>query len=128
MDLDRLRIPDVGWQYSAPLAQRKRSKRRGEFLKGPVPIAWVERACALGGKAAALAWALRFKAGMSSNRPIPATPRLLERFGMSSRSAYRALASLESAGLITVQRRRGASPLVTVLDVADDTEVEPCED
>lgn len=119
MDLDRLRIPDAGWQYSTPPTQRKRNKRRGEFIKGPIPIAWIELACMQGGKAAGLAWLLHFKAGMTKGKPVKVTRELLKRFNVSTSAAYRALDAMESAGLISVQRRRGASPIVAVLEVVD---------
>lgn len=44
------------------------------------------------------------------------TPESLRAQGFTRASAYRALAALEQAGLITVRRQRGRSPLVSILD------------
>ena len=38
------------------------------------------------------------------------------RFGVDRNAKYRALVSLEGAGLIVVKRKRGRSPLVTILN------------
>jgi hypothetical protein len=48
-------------------------------------------------------------------QPLKLTGRTLRKFGVSKFRARRALSSLETAGLITVQRFRYRSPLVTIV-------------
>ena len=42
------------------------------------------------------------------------TPDMIARHGMNRITVYRALVDLERAGLVTVRRRRGNSPLVSI--------------
>jgi len=41
-----------------------------------------------------------------------------QRFGLNRNAKYRALRSLENAGLVDVERKLGRSPVVTILDGA----------
>ena len=128
MDVDKLRLPESGWPFHAPEKPTRRQRQPKEFLRGPVPIAWLARAGSLRGKALEVALAIWFRVGCGGKRSdVRLSAQTLARFGVGRKAGYRALAVLESAGLISVRRRRGASPLVTVLDVADDTEGESCE-
>jgi DNA-binding transcriptional ArsR family regulator len=43
------------------------------------------------------------------------TPEMIARHGMNRITVYRALVDLERAGLVTVRRRRGNSPLVSIV-------------
>ena len=47
-------------------------------------------------------------------QPLKLTGRALRKFGVSRFSAYRALNALEKAGLITLQRFKHRSPLITI--------------
>jgi len=75
-------------------------------------------ACRLSPKALAVALALWFKAGLSKNSPeVVASGALLQRFGVAARrTQYQALADLERAGLVSVDRARGRCPSVTILE------------
>ena len=120
LDPHRLRLPDSAWKMPGKRKRLPRHRQREEFLAGPVPLNWLCRACALRGKALAVAMALRFKAGMMKPKgtdPIAVTQTLLGRFGVKDRrTGYRALAALESAGLVSVARPRGRCPRVVILD------------
>jgi len=106
------------------LADLKPSKRvpkpngRELFLRGPIPLAWLSRAAGLRGKALATGLALWFLAGVRKTRTVPLTHAALERFGVHRKSSYGHLKSLQSAGLVTVQRRARRSSLVTILEVS----------
>jgi len=93
----------------------------GEFLRGPVPLAWLGRACALpGGKVLGTALAIWFLAGLRRCKDhLKLTNAILRRFAVVERTAkYRSLRALEEAGLIQVEREGGKNPIVTILDVA----------
>lgn len=45
------------------------------------------------------------------------TPELLDKYRIHRASAYRALNLLEDAGLVTVKRNRGESPLVAIIGI-----------
>jgi hypothetical protein len=80
---------------------------------------WLRRAADLPGKALHLALALWFEAICSPDRsPVVKLQRRKRGwFGLERRAFYRALQSLQKAGLIGVEPRRGKVPRVTILDV-----------
>ena len=101
------RVPEV---LSEPSRRRKAAKhlRRGrQFIKGPVPMPWVERAARLPGKALAVGLLLWFRHGMGGGALITVSRPLMERFGVSRKAAGRALTALEQAGLIRADRAAG---------------------
>ena len=110
------RLPEQLSEQTQRRHEAKRARRQAEFIKGPIRLEWVCQAARLPRRALATALALLFKAGVSgSDKDIPASPQLLERFGVSRRSGRRALVALEQAGLVKVKRQRGRCPRVTIL-------------
>ena len=90
--------------------------RPGElFVKGPIPWAWLTQAARLPGKALHVAIVIWFLAGMRRKREILMASKYLELAGVKRHSAYRGLQHLEAAGLISVERRRGRSPVITAV-------------
>ena len=86
------------------------------FLKGPIPWAWLVRASRLPSRAAAVGLVLWLYVGMRRTCTIPvAAAHIFPDLGISRHVLRRALVALEGAGLITVARRRGHPPIVTVL-------------
>jgi hypothetical protein len=84
------------------------------FLKGPVPLAWLNRASRLPGKALAVALAIWYVAGMEKSGTVRLTRSALMAFNVGRKAAYRALAALERAGLVQVERKRGSCTKVTI--------------
>jgi hypothetical protein len=85
------------------------------FLRGPVPMAWLEQAGRLSGKALHVglyAWHL---AGMSRSMTLKLSTTKLQKIGISRQAAYKALAELERQRLLLVERRRGRCATVTIL-------------
>lgn len=96
--------------------RRKRTKaRQSQFLRGPIPADWITSAAKLRGCALAVALAVWFKAGCEGNaKAVRICPELLLRFGVKRLAGYRGLLALERAGLLSVERRRGRCPRVTL--------------
>jgi hypothetical protein len=94
-----------------------RPRQSAPFLKGPIPLAWIERAACLPGKALQVAIALRFRCGIERSACVKVTNVLLAKFGVDRHAKARALRQLEAANLVAVTRKRGGSPMVTVLEV-----------
>lgn len=90
------------------------ASRARHFIRGPIPMAWLERAAKLPGKAISVALLLWFRDGMSVGEPIKLTPALLKRFEIGRKAGYRAIAALEVAGLVIVERHRGRCPKITL--------------
>jgi DNA-binding transcriptional ArsR family regulator len=77
---------------------------------------WLERAARLPGKAMHLAVALLRIAAAEQVHRVSLSNLFCERFGLNRNAKYRALRSLEDAGLVAVERKLGQSPIVTILD------------
>jgi DNA-binding transcriptional ArsR family regulator len=92
---------------------------KGEFIRGPLPLAWWERACQLpGGKVLAVALALWFEAGLQKRATDLRLPKeVAERFGVSRGAKSEGLRALEGAGLIRVVRVGSPSVRVTLVPV-----------
>lgn len=111
------RVPERLSEVSMERHRTQRVRHQREYIKGPIPVDWVRRVLQLSTKAIAVALALVYKAGVSkSKKDLPMTPRLLERFGVCRRTGRWGLRILEEHKLVTVERRCGRSPRVTILD------------
>ncbi len=118
--------PDLAELRLSP--ERKLPKRRARatpaipgrtkrFLKGPVPLGWLLAAGQLPGKALHIGVALWHQVGLcGGSRTVKLRWKLMGEFGVTRHSGYRALKALEAAGLISVVRHPGRSPVVTVCD------------
>ena len=109
----------------APTDKRRPSRLprpvKGEaFFTGPIPMAWVERAAVLPGRAWHLACALWFVAVRDRNKDPRVTISLKTRlrFGLTRKVYYRAQNVLERAGLVKIQRRAGRKTEFTILPVS----------
>lgn len=90
----------------------------GQFLRGPISMAWLERAAKLKGKAPlAIALVLQFESGRQNEaKSVKLTNDLAKKLNVSRKSKYTALKALEEAGLISVKQEIKKSPIVTILD------------
>lgn len=92
--------------------------KQGErFLKGPIPLKWLIRASKLPGKSFHVAILICYRGGIEKSRTIKLSNITVKTFGLTRFSKKRALKHLESAGLITVERYTGRSPIVTILEI-----------
>jgi hypothetical protein len=115
MDPERFRLPD-GFCLPPPRRQGAPRPRRGEkFLMGPVPWAWLQRASRLHGRALHVGIAVWFLAGFEKSATVPLAASVLRASGVTRWAAARGLRDLETAGLVTVERRSGRQPRVTLL-------------
>ena len=90
-----------------------------QFLKGPVPLLWLQAAARLPGRSLHVAMVLWHAARHSTSSSVNLSNALCQRFGLDRNAKYRALSLLEGAKLVAVERRRGRSPLVTILDCSN---------
>jgi hypothetical protein len=101
--------------FRPPKFDAEPSARR--FIKGPLPLSWLQRAAALPGKALHVALGLWYVRGLCCSVTFPFKRRVAREFGISPDATYDALTNLEAAGLIRVDRHRGRSPIVTILEI-----------
>ena len=70
------------------------------------------------GKVCNVALAIWFKAGVEGRKnDLAISKSLLNRFSVERNTGSRILSKLEQAGLVTVERKKGRSPHVTIQDV-----------
>jgi hypothetical protein len=85
------------------------------LLESSSAMAWLEVAARLPGRSMHLAVVLLRLARIEQTDRIVLSNRVCRRFGLDRNAKYRALLSLEGAGLIRVQRKLGRSPIVLIV-------------
>ena len=97
-------------------ATKKRAKKRAEmFVKGPVPMWWMEKAHKLGGSALWLGLLAWHKAGMGCES-MKASNAYCEAYGISKQAKRRAIKALADAGLMRiVEATNHASPAIELV-------------
>jgi DNA-binding transcriptional ArsR family regulator len=85
------------------------------YIQGPIPLKWILAASELPGKSLEISMVLWFLKGVTRKHTIKLSGKLIRSFGVSRSTLYRGLAKMENAGLISVQRQIGRSPMVTIL-------------
>ena len=80
----------------------------GMFLRGPVPLVWIQTAHALGGDALAVGLVLWVYSGINNSRGFQLSSAKIEAaLGVSRETVGRAVRSLSEAGLIAVTAAPG---------------------
>jgi DNA-binding transcriptional ArsR family regulator len=82
-------------------------------------MAWLEAAARLPGRSMHVAVVLMRLSTVGQTDRVVLSNRACERLGLDRNAKYRALLSLESAGLIKVHRKQGQSPIVNIVCVRD---------
>jgi hypothetical protein len=90
-------------------------KQKDPFVK--VPLWWVTEATKVTKTPAALVCIYLLHASWKAKRvtAFPLSTKYLEQHGVSRKIKSRVLRDLEAAGLITVERRHGRAPRVTLV-------------
>jgi len=107
-------VPEVLSEPSRKRREAQAARRLRHYIRGPLPMPWLERAARLPGKALAVALLLWFRVGLVGDARVTLTSELLDRFGVGRKAAYAALAALEKAGLIEADRGPGRLPRITI--------------
>jgi hypothetical protein len=119
-DPEDLRIDHPAPAKSVCSGRPPRHRPTEPVLKGPIPLAWLERAGRLPGKALAVALVLWYLAGLTGKRTVHICLTKSRRLGLTEASARRGLKALEGAKLVEVRRLPGRGLEVTLLDVRFD--------
>jgi hypothetical protein len=84
------------------------------YLRGPIPLAWLNAAGRLPGKALHVGLYCWYLAHLSRSMTFRLSTSKLNEIGVGRQAAYRALADLEHRKLLLVERHRGRCPVVTL--------------
>jgi len=108
IDLDRLRL------IKAQPTDSPTQPKLHHFLKGPVPLPWLNTAGRLPGKALHVGVYAWYLAGLNRSMQVRISAHGLQQIGVARHAGYRAIWALEKKALISVERKRGCSPIVTI--------------
>lgn len=95
-----------------------RHKSGDTFLRGPVPMDWLNAAALASGSGSGfkVGIALWHLVGLNHNaKTVRLSGSMLRKMGVERHASYRGLNTLETAGLVSVERKPGQSPIVTLL-------------
>jgi hypothetical protein len=107
--------PGVVCALPALKVQEEEPRKKERFIRGPIPAEWIEKAAHLPGKALHVALMIRYLDGFERTGTVKLRPSVRNAYGMDRFSCTRGLDRLEDAGLISVVRKRGSSPVATIV-------------
>src|SRR4051794_28999842 len=89
------------------------------FIAGPIDVAWLRQARALGVTPLWVGLGLWHLRGLRRADTVVASNQAFGAWGVGPDAKSRALRALERAGLVAVERRGKRSPKVTIVSVSD---------
>lgn len=99
-----------------PTSLAKAVNKSKMFLSGPINWVWLVKAAALPGKSLHVALAIRHQCKLEKRNNISFCNTFLKDMNVNRDAKRRALAELETAGLITVHHETGKNPIVTFVE------------
>ena len=107
MSLEESFIPDC-------LKKAPQKSQNGRYIRGPIPLGWIQKACTVG--AEKLALYLMSMKGLTKRPKIRLRSAEMERFGLSPKIRRIQLAKLEEAGLVKADKAVGKKPVLTAIN------------
>ena len=111
---------------SSILKRVPKSRQYKEYVRGPLPLKWFQRASSISrtaGVVGLIIWKIAYQRklwGYDSQRrtsgSIKVTNQTCMKWGICGNSKNTALRMMEEAGLIRLDLKRGRSPLVQIID------------
>lgn len=97
--------------------KKRKHKKHGAFIKGPVQLLWITKACKLNKSAIKVALAICFLEGIYRGTEFKLENAIFKEFGIDRQAKSRGLKALKQAGLIEIKQDRGALPRVKMLKI-----------
>ena len=111
---------------SSILKRTSKSRQYKQFIRGPLPLKWFQRASTISrtaGVVGLIIWGIAYQKklwGYDSQRRtsghIKVTNQTCMKWGICGNSKNIALRMMEEAGLIRLDTKRGRSPVVQIID------------
>ncbi|MBS4011260.1 MAG: hypothetical protein KGZ72_10955 [Roseovarius sp.] len=92
-----------------------KAKTPARFIKGPLPLEWMQAAARMPGRTLQVALVLWYLVGLKRSDTVRLSSEQLDAVGVSRDAKYDALQRLSATGLVTVEQRPGRAPVVTVV-------------
>ena len=115
LELEAEELQHLVWQEGKGFVPAEVAFEHQFFTPGQLSVKWVAQAFRLPGKAGVVAMLLAWRATVSADRPVTPTGWVFEMCQVSRWALARTLMELEAAGLISVERRRGCKPRITLI-------------
>ena len=111
---------------SSMLKRTSKSRQYREYIRGPLPLKWFQRVSNISrtaGVVGLIIWRIAYQRKLwghdSQKRTsghIKVTNQTCKKWGVCGNSKNTALRLMEEAGLIRLDRKRGRSPVVQIID------------
>jgi len=111
---------------SSILKRTSKSRQYNQFIRGPLPLKWFQKASTISRSAAVVGliiWGIAYQKklwGYESQRrtsgSIKVTNQTCMKWGICGNSKNIALRMMKEAGLIRLDTKRGRSPVVQIID------------
>jgi len=92
-----------------------KAKAQVGFIKGPLPLGWMQAAARMPGRTLQVALVLWYLAGLKKSDTVRLSSEQMDAVGVSREAKYEALQRLSAAGLVSVDQRPGRAPVVTLV-------------
>ena len=115
LENDDMEIPFMKLRFNKKTGEMVEKIKGAPFLKGPIPMSWIEKVASLPGKVLHVALAIRWLVDMNQNHPVKLTRHAMEQFNFSADAGSDAIKILEREGLIQVQRLKGQRPWIKLM-------------
>lgn len=108
-------IPVKRLQLNAKTGDLQEVPKQHLFLKGPIPMQWLSEVANYPGKTLNVAIALCWLDGMVNGQPFKLTQKAVKMMHINRDAQRAGLSRLEQAGLITVTRKPGQRPMISII-------------
>jgi hypothetical protein len=123
LSLDDIRFDGPIGRVKSPKPPREKRKIeiKGRFVRGPIPTEWLIKASLAGGSSLTVGLILWHLSGLNRGaRTVLLTTVVCKQWGVAPAAKQRALATLENASLVSIERRGKKNPIVTILRGGDE--------
>lgn len=121
VDIETFRLPSTGTAQKGVRPSLPPKRKHQTFIRGPIPMDWLSRVAVLPGKAPLLVTLMLFHiAGLrGTHERLPLCAKRMRQFGIRNvQTVRKALAAMEAAGLVSLERHPGRCRHVTIV-IAD---------
>ena len=118
-DFEKLRInsDDIKKLSNKNVTKKSPKKQKYKLFVGAIPVDWIAKANGLVPSASKVGIVLWHLVHLKNNYTVALTNKKLEVFGLTRKQKHLGLKALEEAGLVKVQWRANANPIVTIQSI-----------
>jgi hypothetical protein len=106
------------YEIETSWSRSRKARIAGRFLKGPIPLSLIAKAAKLPGQSLTVLLAIYHQTALTGNVFVTLPKGLMTELGVSRDGKARALHSLETAAIVTVERCRGRTARVKMQSLA----------